>query len=225
MPSPATIRAMQQAVGHHQAGRLAEAERIYRSVLQGDPRDADALQLLGLLRHQAGDNQQAVELISRAVAIRPEAVFYVNLAQAQRALGRIQDAIASCRLAVQKSPRLAEGWNNLGSLLQQAGQAPEAVAALQKAIELSPRYAPAHSNIGNALAKLGQSLPAVASLRRAIEIDPKYGPAYINLAHLLSRGNQLDESIALSRQAIALGHASWGGSRKSGCRAANAGAV
>jgi thioredoxin-like negative regulator of GroEL len=40
-------RVMQQAVALHNAGRIAEAEKAYRDVLQKDPRNADALQLLG----------------------------------------------------------------------------------------------------------------------------------------------------------------------------------
>src|SRR5688500_13692626 len=106
---------MKQAVALHQAGWLGEAEQIYARVLQQDPRDADALQLLGTVHHQTGRNESAVELISRAVAIRPAAVFLVNLAQAQKALGRSREAVDSCRRAVQMDPKLSEAWNNLRS--------------------------------------------------------------------------------------------------------------
>jgi protein O-GlcNAc transferase len=56
------------AVRHHQAGRLNEAERLYREVLQADPRHADALHFLGVLAHQAGRNDVAVDLIDKAIA-------------------------------------------------------------------------------------------------------------------------------------------------------------
>ena len=39
---------LQAAVAHHRAGRLAEAEKLYRQVLAGDPNHFDALQLFGL---------------------------------------------------------------------------------------------------------------------------------------------------------------------------------
>lgn len=205
MPTPQTIRAMREAVGHHQAGRVAEAERIYRAVLQQDSRDADALQLLGLLHHQCGKHAEAVDLIKRAIQIRPDGVFYVNLSQAQRSMGLVRDALDSCRRAVQLSPKQAEAWNNLGSLLQQLGQVAEAIPALQRAVQLNPRYGVAYSNLGNALSRAGKSEDAITAFKRAIEIDPKHAAAYINLANLLSRGGRLDESIDLCRRAIAIG--------------------
>jgi protein O-GlcNAc transferase len=56
------------AMKHHQAGNLAEAERLYRLILQEDPPHGDALHLLGVLQHQSGRNAAAVELIQSAIA-------------------------------------------------------------------------------------------------------------------------------------------------------------
>src|SRR5687767_8798863 len=131
MPSPAIVRAMREAVAHHQAGRIAEAEAIYRRVLQQDPRDADALHLLGLLHHQAGRNDVAVEMISKAMTIRPRAEFLVNLAQAYKGLGRTREALETCQRAVQMGPNIAEAWNNLGSALKEADRLEEAIAAFE----------------------------------------------------------------------------------------------
>src|SRR5690242_8998159 len=106
MPSPQIVRAMQQAVAHHQAGRLQQAEQIYRDVLRQSPRDPDALQLLGLLHYQSGRHNEAIELISKAITIRPRPEFYVNLSQAQRSAGKLQEALASCQRAVQMAPNI-----------------------------------------------------------------------------------------------------------------------
>jgi Flp pilus assembly protein TadD len=56
------------AMRHHQAGNLGEAERLYRLILQEEPRHGDALHLLGVLHHQSGRNEAAVELIRQAIA-------------------------------------------------------------------------------------------------------------------------------------------------------------
>ena len=53
----------------HRQGRIAEAETIYRSVLARDPRQFDALHMLGLIRFQNGLLREAHELISRAVKL------------------------------------------------------------------------------------------------------------------------------------------------------------
>jgi predicted O-linked N-acetylglucosamine transferase (SPINDLY family) len=197
-------RAMQEAVGHHQAGRFADAEKIYRMVLQHDSRNAEAMQLLGLVEHQNGRHQAAVDLIRKAITIRPRPEFFVNLAQAERALGHVNEALDACQRAVQMAPNIPEAWNNLGALLKDLNRPAEAVTALERAISLRPTYAAALSNLGNARAQLDQAQEAEAALRRAISIDPNYAEAYTNLAHLLTRIGRLDEAVQLCSRAIQL---------------------
>ncbi|MEA2734750.1 MAG: hypothetical protein QOE14_1201, partial [Humisphaera sp.] len=197
-------RVMQQAVALHQSGRFPEAEKIYREVLAKDPRNADALQLLGLLAHQSGKNAEAADLINKAITIRPRGEFFLNLGQVYRALGRTAEALEACRRAVQMSPNIPEAWNNLGSILKDAGKYAEAAAMFRKAIALRANYAVAHSNLGNALAALGDGAAAEASLRDAITHDPNYAEAYTNYCHLLTRLGRLDDAIAVGRRAIEL---------------------
>ena len=54
---------LQSGVEHHRAGRLREAEEMYRKVLELHPRHAGAVHLLGLLAFQVGRTQQALELL------------------------------------------------------------------------------------------------------------------------------------------------------------------
>ena len=83
------------AVQHHQAGRLAEAEAIYRQILAVEPRHADALHLLGVIAHQVGRNDVAVEMILKAITLAPaNPAFHSNLGEPYRQLGRLDDAIA-----------------------------------------------------------------------------------------------------------------------------------
>src|SRR5207302_70579 len=110
-PAAQLHRLMTEAVGHHQRGRLPDAERLYREVLSIDARHPDALHLLGLLAHQSGQNEIANQLIAQAIAIRPnDAAFHVNLSQVQRALQQPQNAAQSLRRATQLEPSLAEAW-------------------------------------------------------------------------------------------------------------------
>ena len=204
LPPQNIHRVMQQAVALHNAGRLAEAEKIYRDVLAKDPRNADALQLLGLIAHQTGNPDRAVELIRKAITIRPRAEFYINLAQAYVALGRTRESLEATQRAVQMAPNIPEGWNNLGTILKELHRIPEAVDAFRKAISLRPSYTQAHSNLGNALAQLNQFADAEQSLRRAIELDPRYAAAQTNLGHLLTQQGRLDEAVDWCRRAVAL---------------------
>ena len=94
------------AIGHHQAGRLREAERIYRQILAQEPGQADALHLLGVIAHQSGRNEVAVELIGQAIARHPGfAEAQSNLGVALSGLGRFEEAVAAYRQAVALSNR------------------------------------------------------------------------------------------------------------------------
>ena len=68
------------ALQHHQAGRLDEAERLFRQVLAVNPRHADSLHLLGVIAYQTGRHDRAADLIRKAIAINPrEASLQSNL--------------------------------------------------------------------------------------------------------------------------------------------------
>jgi protein O-GlcNAc transferase len=203
--SPQQIhRTMIQAVALHQQGRSAEAEQAYRNVLRHDKRNADAMNLLGLIEHQRGNHQLAVELIGKAVRIRPQPEFFVNLSQAYRGLGKLNDCADACRRAVQLGPNIPEAWNNLGSAVKELNQPGEALKAFEKAIQLRPNYVVAHNNMGNALSQLERPVEAERSFRRAMELDPNYAEAYSNLGLMIGKKGRLDESVMLCRRAIEL---------------------
>ena len=90
---------VQTAFALHKAGRCADAARVYHSLLERDPDDPAVLHLFGVVHHQCGPFARAAELIGRAIAPRPDAVYHANLAEALRALGRHEEAAASCRTA------------------------------------------------------------------------------------------------------------------------------
>ena len=68
---------LKDSIEHHRLGRLDEAEEGYRAHLAGQPDDAEALHLLGLLRHQRGASTEAEDLLLRAHALYDRDVNYV----------------------------------------------------------------------------------------------------------------------------------------------------
>src|ERR1700690_2895746 len=97
-PMMTVQQAFDLALQHHQAGRLADAEALYRQILTVEPRHAEALHLLGVIAQQMGRSDLAVELIGQAIALQPNfPETHVNLGVALRNEGRLNEAIASCR--------------------------------------------------------------------------------------------------------------------------------
>ncbi len=120
-----------QAIRCHRAGDLTAAAVLYEAILSRHADHADACHLLGVLRHQQGQSALAVELIGKAVALRPSvSVFHANLAEAYRALGQFERAIGCCRTALQLQPDYPEVLNNLGLSLYSTGRVTEAARAL-----------------------------------------------------------------------------------------------
>src|SRR6478672_6703075 len=99
MSQPVSVQqALQIALQHHQAGQLAQAEKIYRQILSVEPDNPDALNLLGVLAHQSGKDDDALGLISRAIRINDAAApYHVNLGTVHQAQGRIEAAVTAYR--------------------------------------------------------------------------------------------------------------------------------
>ena len=192
VPSSTNIpQAIDSGLAHHQAGRLQEAEHAYRQVLQVDPKNPDALHLLGVIASQVGKNEIAVDLIDKALAINPNfAEALSNRGNALQELKRYEDALASYDKALSIKPEIAEVLSNRGNVLKTLKRYDDALASYDKAISIRPDYAEALYNRGLALHELNRLDEAVASYDRAIAVKPDYADAnwHKSLA-LLSSGD------------------------------------
>jgi tetratricopeptide (TPR) repeat protein len=99
--------------------------------------------------------------------------------------GKLEEAAACCRRAIELKPDFAQAHNNLGVSLQDQGKLEDAVACYRRALELKPDYAEAHNNLGAALKDQGKLEDAVACFRGAVELKPDYADAHSNLGSVL----------------------------------------
>jgi tetratricopeptide (TPR) repeat protein len=200
-PGPAAL--LGAGLEHQRAGRLAEAEACYRQVLAVQPDQADALHLLGVIAHQVGRHDLAVELIGQAIKRDGQnPVYFSNLGVALRDQGKLDEAMTAYRQAIRLRPDYAEAYSNLGYALWDQGKLDEAVAACRQAIRANPDLAEAHSNLGIALKGQGKLEEAIAACRQAVRIKPDFADAYSNLGIALKDQGKLVEAIAAFRQAI-----------------------
>ncbi|MBP0594595.1 tetratricopeptide repeat protein [Paraburkholderia sp. LEh10] len=192
-----------RAYSAHRDGRLDDAERGYRATLEVDPVHVDALHLLGVLRHQQGQHEEAANLVRRAADLRPQdAGLQLNLGNALKALGRLDQAIERFRNALTLAPAFPMAHYNLGNAYALAGRHEDAVDAFQKSLRLQPMDASSHVNLGNALHALGRHRDAIASFRRALELRPGHAGAHNNLGMALNALGSADDAIAHFRAAL-----------------------
>jgi predicted O-linked N-acetylglucosamine transferase (SPINDLY family) len=198
---------LQLALEHHRAGRLADAEPIYRRVLAQHPDHPDALHLLGLIAHQVGRHADAKHLIERAIArhpATPPADWHHHLGEARRGAGDSAGAEAAFRAAIQVEPPYAEAHNALGQVLLDQQRLDDAAACFTRATELAPQLAQPHLNLGVARMMQRRFGEAVESLRRAVAINPQLAPAWLNLGGALQSLRRIDEAADALDRAVAL---------------------
>lgn len=191
---------------HHSAGRLAQAEPLYRQVLSQHPNHPGALHHLGLIAMQAGHFGPAIELMSRSVALDPsQAFFYKNLASAYRSAGRFEEAIQALQQAQRLDPDNPTTIEDLGIVLEKLDRLDESVVAHRAAIWLleagttdaPPALAPrAQMNLGAALIRQEKFEEAMPHLERAIELAPDYALAHMHRAAVLFRRRDLPTAFA-----------------------------
>ena len=183
----------ESVLSHHQAGRLAEAEMLYRQVLAREPDHAGALHLLGVLAAQVRQFDVAVDLIGHAIRVRPDsAEAHYNLGTSLQGAGRFAEAIAAHRQAIRLKPDLLQAYNNLANALRETGQLDEAIEVFHQAIRLKPDFAEALNNLGSALKSAGQLDDAIAVFRSAIRAKPDYVEPYDNLVYAIQTHPDFD---------------------------------
>lgn len=196
---------LETGIEHHKAGRLAEAEPIYRRVLQSEPANPQALHLLGMLQMQTGRAPDALKSLRAAAQSAPQvAQIHFALSTASRLCGQLAEAQAAAQKSIGIRPLFAPAHNELGLALVNQGRMTEAIASWRRAVQLKPDYAEALSNLGAALAQEEQVDEAIKVLRQVLELNPNYPAAHNNLANALDEAGYTEDAIFHWQKAVEL---------------------
>jgi len=198
-------RQLDSGMSHHQAGRLAEAEAIYRRVLAEQPNNARALHLLGTLAGQCGRFDMAADLIRQVIRLNPDSAdAHHNLSLAMRNLGQFDESVAAARRAVRLDPKHADAYLSLGNTLTRMGKLDEAIAAFSKAIECRPRWAMPRLSLGQLFHEQGRFEEARSAFQQVAHFEPNNSDAHNCLAMSLADLQRLHEAAKALDRAAAL---------------------
>jgi protein O-GlcNAc transferase len=195
-------------IERHQAGKLDEAEKVYREVLAGDAENADALNLMGVLYRQQKKLAEAEELIQRAIARRGDvAGFYNNLGNVLADRKKLREAAEAYRQATRIAPGMAEAHNNLGNVLRELERYGPAEKRLRRALELKPGWGEAHNNLAIVLKHVHRLDEAETEAREAVRLCPQLAEVFNTLGTILKDKWKLAEAEEALRHAIGMsGH-------------------
>jgi tetratricopeptide (TPR) repeat protein/SAM-dependent methyltransferase len=183
------------AMAQHQRGQLAQAEHAYRRILETAPDHAGTLHCLGVLVHQRGRTETAVELIGRAVACDdavPE--FHYNLGVALEALNRFETAATHYCRAISLKPDYAKAYLNLANVLLGQERLDDAQAACYRAAALEPGWPDAPYNLGVILARRGRFDEAITQFLAVLRLRPDHVAAHNQLRAIYTVVGDLDRA-------------------------------
>ena len=124
----------------------------------------------------------------------PGAPGYNNLANAFYEQGRVDEAIATARKAIELDPDFGVAHYNLGNLYASIGRLDQAQDHFEKALKIYPNYAEARNNLGQLLVRRRDLDGGILQFRKAIDLKPSLIGAYLNLGTALATEGSLEES-------------------------------
>ena len=219
-------QALKRAKRANEAGKASEARTIYNAIIKTFPNHVGAQKALDALgpEHDEGDihpspedskkllelcnRGQFTEAIQEAQALKenfPRSFFLWNMiAGCKASLGKLDEAIAGLKKALELNPNYVEGHNNLGLIFERRGKLDDAIASYKRALEVKPDYPEAISNLSNALKNLNRLDDAVASHERALKLEPNSPRGHNNLGIALKGQGKLDKAVASYKRALEL---------------------
>ncbi|WP_395715169.1 tetratricopeptide repeat protein [Reyranella sp.] len=202
-----------EAVYHHQAGRLVEAEHRYRQILAANHHAyPEAHMNLGYALLQQGRLEEAVTSYRKTLELAPNnAEVLLNLGNILGDLSQEDEAIACYRKALVLKPEFSDVHNSLGVTLCVLGKVDEAIASYRRALEIRPDSVMTLDNLASALMAQGKSAAALTiaqqaleSCERAIALRPDDIGALYDRGNICQRLNRFDEAVASYDRVIAL---------------------
>jgi len=200
-----TEQALQKGVAAHREGKLQDAERLYRAILQSQPAHPDANHNLGVIAVSVNKADAALPLFKTALEANPKIEqFWLSYIDALIKTEKFDDARRVLSDAQQAGVTAAKLWANLGVAFQQEKRITDAKIAYEKALALNPKSAAISSNLGAMAREAGELESALGYFEKALEIEPNLAEAHSNLGSTLQGLGRLDEAEASYKQAIAL---------------------
>ncbi|HEX3710122.1 MAG TPA: tetratricopeptide repeat protein [Pseudolabrys sp.] len=194
-----------QAMASLQAGRLGDAEQLFKNVLRQQPNHLGALNLLGIMLTQLQRYAEAESYLKSALKLNANSdVTLYNYGIILKALKRPGEALERFSQAISVKPDVAETWNNRGTVLSELKRDDEAIADFDRAIALQPNYAEASYNKGKSLVEIKHPNEALAAFDRALSLKPVLAEAWLGRGHAYDELKRFPEALAAFDQALSI---------------------
>ena len=188
-----------------QAGKLDEADALFRQILEAEPHHAIAMTMRGTIQAQQGRLPEAARLLRASLEVdprQPDALYNCGIVLA--GLERFDEALGCYDRALALVPGNPAILNNRGNALAGLKRFDEALANYEQAAALDPRNPDAFLNRGMVLSGLNRHEDALASYERALALRPDDPEAHFHRANALAELKRAREAVDAYDRALAL---------------------
>jgi tetratricopeptide (TPR) repeat protein len=204
-------------------GKINEAKKIYKDILESFPSSKEAkISLLELNQnnenkpnknqleelvdlHKTGQYQKALSLIDDLIKTYDNDPFLFNIKGSCLCETRDFNAsISSFETAILIKPDYAEALFNLGVAHQKLNQPNMAIESYEKALVIQHAYPSVHHNLGIIYFQKDQLNSAIKSFEWAVAYSPNYSEAYYNLGAAFQKNRQFGDAKKQFEKAIAI---------------------
>jgi tetratricopeptide (TPR) repeat protein len=217
-------QALQQGVAAHKEGKLEDAERLYRAILQSQPTHPDANHNLGVLAVSVNKADVALPLFKTALEANPKVEqFWLSYIDALVKANKLKDA----KQAIKKAKKKGFDAKKLQALLSQLKEVADTKAPSQEllnsllghfqtgrygdaeklAISITQEFPKHHFGwkvLGAVLKETGRVIDSLTAMQKSVQLAPQDAEAHSNLGNTLQELGRLEEAEASCIQAIAL---------------------
>jgi tetratricopeptide (TPR) repeat protein len=197
---------IETALAYHRAGRLQEAEAIYRKILSQNSNQPDALHWLGVIAKTMGHSDDAFKLIEAALASNPhDPLIHQDFAEQLRERGELDRALQHYRTAAEMAPQSFSIQNDMGVVYRMLSRYDEAIACFERAIELGGQRPAMYSNLGNVYVSQKRIGEGIAAFDRALSMRPNHVPTLLSKSAALFLKGDLAGGFELYENRLAMG--------------------
>jgi protein O-GlcNAc transferase len=194
---------LEKSIQNFQVGNFDEAEFILSQVLNSQPKNFDALHILGVIKGVKKKYPEALEIFKKALKINPNnSVLHFNIGKAFSEIGEHEKALKFHLNTTKLDPNFPDGWLNHGMCLFNLSRLKESVDSFNKALALNPEYVEAWYNRGNVFFSLNQYELALGSYDEVIRIKPDHSEAWYNRGNALSELKEYEAALTSYDKAI-----------------------
>lgn len=184
---------------------FAEAEKLFRRVLDRQLGHVAALNLLTVVLMSVQRFAEAEPFIAKAVALNQSSdVSFYNYGLILKHLDKPEQALEQFDRALRLNPNVSDSWNNRGTVLSDLNRYGDAIADFNRAIALNPKFAGSFINRGKSLSKLKRHDEALADFDKAISLDPNSAEAWLGRGNVFKALRRYDEAVAAYDKTLTL---------------------